>query len=366
MKISLFFSLAVLSLAHLSADTPKEIIAKKYDPNKFFLGATLNHSQLGTKSAELFKQLYTNTCPENCSKQSDVYKELGGEWNWKKSDEYVSFAKENNILVRAHGPISPQVSKWVKEDERTPEELTQMLDEFFTAYCKRYNDEPAVRWIDVVNETIKHDGSWMTDRPGSRWWENPWFKIGLNEDEVPIYIVRAFEIANKHATNKKLIYNQNGSMKPEMWAQIKKTILYLKEKGLRVDGIGWQGHLKKANDPAHKEEDLKYLGELIDWAHENDLEFHVTELDYWVETEEEKISLADQEYQAKGLSNILKVLLSRRHSGVVALNFWSVQDKKRWRKTSNIFDIEGNPKLAYEAIINTLNNPTEEFEFVVD
>ena len=37
--------------------------------------------------------------------------------------------------------------------------------------------------------------------------------------------------------------------------------------------------------------DLKYLEKLIDWAHKNDLEFHVTELDYWVKTEEEAASI---------------------------------------------------------------------------
>ena len=32
-------------------------------------------------------------------------------------------------------------------------------------------------------------------------------------------------------------------MQKPMWNRVKETILYLRSKGLRVDGIGWQGHL---------------------------------------------------------------------------------------------------------------------------
>ena len=35
------------------------------------------------------------------------------------------------------------------------------------------------------------------------------------------------------------------------------------------------------------EVELKKLSNLIDWAHQNDLEFHVTELDYFIEDSSE-------------------------------------------------------------------------------
>ena len=37
---------------------------------------------------------------------------------------------------RLHGPISPQCSKWAKDDSRTAEELKQNLFEYMTAQCK--------------------------------------------------------------------------------------------------------------------------------------------------------------------------------------------------------------------------------------
>ena len=140
--------------------------------------------------------------------------------------------------------------------------------------------------MDVVNETILPDGSWFGPKPGTNRWENPWLTMGLDENGFPNYIIKAFEIATKNAPNVKLVYNQNAGMQKLMWNKVKETILYLRSKGLRVDGIGWQGHLKLSKTTGDfiekTEEALNDLSDLIDWAHANDLDFHVTELDYKV------------------------------------------------------------------------------------
>ena len=72
--------------------------------------------------------------------------------------------------------------------------------EFFTALCKRMNKEPSVKWMDVVNETITPEGEWFEEKPGVKLWENPWEQIGRDENDVPLYITKAFEISNKYAT----------------------------------------------------------------------------------------------------------------------------------------------------------------------
>ena len=64
----------------------------------------------------------------------------------------MNFANENNLMLRVHGPISPQASKWVKDDSRTKEELSLILEEFLTELCEKVNVEKSVKWMDVVNE----------------------------------------------------------------------------------------------------------------------------------------------------------------------------------------------------------------------
>ena len=93
--------------------------------------------------------------------------------------------------------------------------------------------------MDVVNETVLRNGEWFKEKPGNNKWENPWTQIGINDDGVPKYIVRSFEIAKEYAPNIKLVYNHNGGMGKVMLDKIMETITYLKSRGLRVDAIGW-------------------------------------------------------------------------------------------------------------------------------
>ena len=165
----------------------------------------------GTKIEKLFLGEFNYLTPENASKQTTVHPRPGV-WQWKKHDDFIDFADKNNIVLRIHGPVSPQASKWAKNDNRTKDELIKNMEEYFIALCKRLNNEKSVKWMDVVNETVLRNGEWFAEKPGDNSWENPWTQIGLNDDGFPIYIIRAFEIANKYAPNIRLVYNHNGGM----------------------------------------------------------------------------------------------------------------------------------------------------------
>ena len=148
-----------------------------YDSNKVYVGATLNHSQLNTKVSDLFLKEFTYSTPENCAKQARIHPKPGV-WDWNLIDDYLDFADKNNITLRIHGPISPQASHWAKADNRTKQELEQNMVAYFTALCKRMSNEPSVKWMDVVNETITPQGDWFEEKPGVTQWENPWEQIG--------------------------------------------------------------------------------------------------------------------------------------------------------------------------------------------
>ena len=75
--------------------------------------------------------------------------------------------------------------------------------------CIKFSSEPSVKWMDVVNETILSSGKWHGPKLGNNKWENPWLKIGLDENEFPLYILKSFEIATKLAPNISLVFNQN-------------------------------------------------------------------------------------------------------------------------------------------------------------
>ena len=324
-----------------------------YALDSFYVGGTFGYNALDTNSKieQLFLSEFNYITPENASKQSRIHPRPGV-WQWDRHDKWIDFANKNDLVVRIHGPVSPQASKWAKNDTRTKEELILNMEEYFTELCIRINKEPNVKWMDVVNETVLRNGDWFSEKPGDSSWENPWTQIGLNSDGYPIYIIRAFEIAQKYAPNVKLVYNHNGGMERLMWKKVLETITYLKSKGLRVDGIGWQAHLRNKRGVGLVKKDLDYLSYLIDWSHLNGMGFHVTELNYWL-TDENPSSLDVLEKQAISYRNIVNTLIAKRSSGEITLNHWGLLNKKgpgRYPKNIlSIYDKDLNPTKAFYA-----------------
>ena len=334
----------------------KQLLKDAKVEDKFYIGATLNHRQLGSSIEKLFLKDFTYSTPENCAKQKWIHPKPNV-WNWSKIDDYLDFAKKNNISIRLHGPISPQASEWAKTDSRTAKELEKNMTEFMTALSMRYNNHKNVKWMDVVNETIERNGAWFKDKPGVSEWENPWVKMGYDDAGVPLYISKAFELANQYAPNISQVYNQHGSMEPVMWEKVKETILYLKAKGYRIDGLGWQAHVKSTETlMLDGDESLQYFSELIDWAHANDLDFHVTEFDYKIMDSNNTPEMIAQ--QAEAYANIIKVLWSKKESGLVTFNTWGMVDGKgksadRYRF---MYDSKSQPKSAYFALKKSVND----------
>lgn len=340
-------------------ETSRDRTESHLKEGKLIVGATLNHDELSSKKGELFLKDFKYLTTANAAKQTRIHP-TPDSWNWKLIEDFIKFANKNNLIVRLHGPISPQASKWVKQDHRTSKELEAMLEEFATAFAKRFNNEPSVKWMDVVNETILRDGTWFGPKKGTDKWENPWLKIGLDENGFPLYILKAFEIANRYAPNLKLVYNQNVGMEDVMWDKVKETILYVRSKGYRVDGVGWQAHLlmgaKREDFVDNIDITMQKLSNLIDWAHQNELEFHVTELDYLV-TDINKLE-SERIIQKEVYQKLVDVLVEKSKNGVVTLNLWDVgvRYKKGAGNFQSIYDENFNTTPAYDVIKSVLSN----------
>ena len=332
--------------------------------NKLLVGATLNYEELNTIKEELFLKDFKYLTPANAAKQSAIHPEPG-KWNWKKINEFIDFANKNNLIVRMHSPVSPQASKWAKADDRTAEELTKNMEEYMLAVSKRFNVEKRIKYMDVVNETILANGDWFGPKEGVDQWENPWLKMGFDENGYPLYILKAFALATRHAQNVKLVYNQNAGMEDALWDKVKETVLYLRSKGYRVDGIGWQGHIqlgaKKQDFIDNMDVTIQKMADLIDWAHANDLAFHVTELDYLVKDKFKKELKTERENQKKLYDKIVDLLIEKSEQGEVTLNLWDlgVRHKKGTGDFQSIYNKKFQTTAAYFSIQKALkaSNP---------
>jgi GH35 family endo-1,4-beta-xylanase len=354
-----FLSLVILfTISCKPQESITENIKEAESTHKVLVGAALNYNEIEDTKGTLFLKHFTYLTPANAAKQTKIHPEPN-KWNWTNINDFIDFAKTNELVVRLHGPISPQASKWIKDDTRTVEELETNLEEFATAFAKRFNEEPVVKWMDVVNETILKDGSWFGPKEGVNQWENPWLKMGLDNNGFPKYIVKAFEIATEHAPNLKLVYNQNSGMETVMWDKVKETILYLRSKGYRVDGIGWQAHLllgaKRVDFVDDTEATMQKLAHLIDWAHANNLAFHITELDYLIKEDEDKT--VERLNQKRVYQAIVDVLVEKSKNGEVTLNLWDVGEryKSGTGYFQSIYDEDFKPTPAFEVIEEIMN-----------
>ena len=334
------------------SESIKSIIKKQYPENNVFVGTTLGYEQLGTVVEKLFLKDFNYATSRNFAKQSYIHPKPTL-WKWDRLNTFIAFGKKNNIALRIHGPISPQASKWAKNDSRTAEELEKNMTEYMMALSKKINKENTIKWMDVVNETVERDGSWFANKPGVKEWENPWVKMGYDKNGVPLYITKAFQIANKCAPNISQVFNQHGGMESVMWEKVKETILYLRKQGYRVDGLGWQAHLKSNSRVVDESKNLEYLAKLIDWAHANQLDFHITEFDYHLKTGDN--TPENYKMQAKAYATILKIVLEKRKSGVVTFNVWGFTDGADGKNAHRfLYDENLKPKPAYFAIKRTL------------
>lgn len=143
----------------------RDIVEHKWPEEFVHTGGTIAQTELDTPLGAVLNREFSYITPENDFKQHGVHPSPG-RWNWKRADAWIESARENNQVIRIHGPVSPQCSKWAKEDSRTAEELLQNMEEYMTALCQRYNDEPEVIWLDVVNETIDLRGAGLVLKRG--------------------------------------------------------------------------------------------------------------------------------------------------------------------------------------------------------
>ncbi|WP_341227613.1 endo-1,4-beta-xylanase [uncultured Arcticibacterium sp.] len=332
----------------------RDIVAKKKPSGNLIVGGTTAAGLLGTKTGIILDSEFGYVTPENDFKQRTIHPDNSDTWNWEEADKWVEHVAENNQIIRVHGPIGPQCSKWTLEESRTAEELETNLEDFMTALCKRYNGKKGFEYMDVVNETVCAEGTWFGKKQGYGW-QNPWVKMGYDTDKngTPLYIKKSFEIASEHAPDMKLIYNQHADYVFNTdWDLIKQTVLYLREQGSRVDGIGMQAHFNAGWELISGQK--KALENLIDWAHENDLEFHITEFSVWMRDGMSKEELAKQAATYKA---VMEIMVNKSNNGVVGWNTWHIEDNTGWHKdlTPSLFDTNYVAKPAYYEIQKVLD-----------
>lgn len=225
----------------------------------------------------------------------------------------------------------------------------------------------------MVNEVIDNDGSYRS---------TTWVKgIGDGDEMVKL----AFKYASEYAPNTELYYNDFNAWRPEKRDGIVRMVKMLQEEGIRIDGIGIQGHWG-LNYPKNK-----YIEQAIDVFSALGVKVMITELDVDVLplTKEGQIigtSMMESQFQleefktyfdpfTEGLPQEVSQELADRYAALFAIfygrknkvdrvTFWGVHDGMSWKNGYPIPDRTNYPllytrnkkaKLARQAVANVPN-----------
>ncbi|HOC86253.1 MAG TPA: endo-1,4-beta-xylanase [Prolixibacteraceae bacterium] len=202
--------------------------------DKFFIGTAMNAREItGEDSAavEVIKKHFNAIVAENCMKPGPI-QPREGEFNWDLPDRMVAFGEANNMFITGHVLLwHSQAPRWLFTDSLgnavSPEVLTQRMKDHIYTVVGRYKGK--VKGWDVVNEALLDDGSYRKSR---------FYEI-LGEEFIPL----AFQFAHEADPDAELYYNDYNEWYPGKVEAIVKLIRQLRERGLRIDAVGMQGHI---------------------------------------------------------------------------------------------------------------------------
>lgn len=340
----LLMSFAVMLTACTTTEKEKEITLKDALKDQFFIGVALNENLITGKDAEgsqLVLLQFSSIVAENCMKSQEIHPEED-KYDFKLADQFVDFGEKNGMFIIGHTLIwHSQLSHWFYTDENgndvSPEVLKERMKEHITTIVSRYKGR--IHGWDVVNEAILEDGSYRKSK---------FYEI-LGEEFIPL----AFQYVHEADPNAELYYNDYNEWYPGRRETVIRLIRTLKERGIRIDAIGLQGHFGMDNPSLEEYEET-----ILAYANEG-VKVMVTELDlsilpipargvgaeistnfeYRKELNPYTESVPDAVSAAwnKRMGDFFKLFL--KHSDKISrVTMWGLSDKDSWK---NDFPIKG-------------------------
>ena len=233
---TLMVALAAMALWACNSSGRVEGVAAIKDgfADKFFIGTAMNAREItgeDSSAVEVIKKHFNAIVAENCMKPGPI-QPREGEFNWDLPDRMVAFGEANNMFITGHVLLwHSQAPRWLFTDSLgntvSPEVLTQRMKDHIYTVVGRYKGK--VKGWDVVNEALLDDGSYGKSR---------FYEI-LGEEFIPL----AFQFAHEADPDAELYYNDYNEWYPGKVEAIVKLIRQLRERGLRIDAVGMQGHI---------------------------------------------------------------------------------------------------------------------------
>ncbi len=346
----------VITACTVTKNTSQRIPSlKELFKNDFGIGTALNATQIEEKDPKadaLIKQQFNMATPENVMKAEVIHPQWGV-YNFDLADKMVAYCQKNNIKVNGHTLIwhsqMPMFARRIHD--------VDSFKTFFTDHIKtvasRY--EGKVYSWDVVNEALNEDGT-MRKSP---------FLTMLGDN----FVTDAFRLAQAAAPTTQLYYNDYNNEQPAKRSGCIALIKKIQAAGVRIDGVGIQGHWHVGQVPLKEIEqsildysalgikvmftelDIEVLPRNFQGADINQRMKEDPSLNPYVNALPDSV----QQQLANDYEALFKLFLKHKDK-VVRVTFWGVNDGQSWlngwpvRGRTNyplLFDRNFEPKPAF-------------------
>ncbi len=201
----------------------------------FLVGTAVNAQIVSGEDAasHALVPLHFNSITAENVMKAEIVQPKPGVFDFTAADAFVDYGQQHGMFIVGHTLVwHNQTPDWFFQDENggrhPPEVLVEHMRRHIEVVAGRYAGR--IQAWDVVNEVIGEDGGY---RP-TRWVEG----VGDGDELVRL----AFAFAAEHAPDAELYYNDFNTWRPEKRAGIVRMVKMLQDAGIRIDGIGMQGH----------------------------------------------------------------------------------------------------------------------------
>ena len=313
---------------------------KDYVPYKFGVAVRNQVYTGGAKEEEkIVLENFNMVTPENDMKSGAV-QPREGEFDFSRADQFVDWAEKNGLDAIGHVLIwHEQRPPWFDKDSNgapcSKEVLLERMEKHIKTVVGRYKGR--IKHWDVANEAIENDGSYR---------KTPFYEI-IGEE----FIDYAFKFAHEADPDCELWYTDYGNEFKKKNKAIAALVRRLKEKGIRIDGVGMQTHVQlKYPDVETYEDGIKLIAA-------EGVKLAITEFDIGVLPNAWKLSPEELEEAASkkkynpwpnGLPADVERRLAERYAEWFAMfrrnadvidrvTIWGVSDKDSWLNNAPVW-----------------------------
>jgi GH35 family endo-1,4-beta-xylanase len=274
---------------------------------KKFIGNITTNGAVRSDFATYWNQI----TPENEGKWGSV-EATRGVYNWTALDRIYTYARQNNIQMKAHTFVwGSQYPSWI--NNLSPSEQAKAIEDWIRNFCTRY---PDIKYIDVVNEAIPgHAPAAYAQRAfGDNW------------------IIKSFQLARQYCPNATLILNDYNvlSWDTDKFIALAKPVIAA---GV-VDALGEQAHGLESFSAATVSSNLNKVAAL-------GLPIYITEYDVAKTDDQAQLQIFQQQFP-----------VFYNHPSVKGITIWGYVYGATWVTGSGLIQTNGTPRPAMTWLLN--------------